>query len=304
MNESNKKPTVTIGIPAYNEEANIKHLLISVLKQDQSDYKLLEIIVISDGSTDKTVEIANSLNNPLLDVTDMKENMGIAKTQNMLCEKANGDILVMLDADVLPDGYNFINEIIKPVVDNKADLVGADTISMLGRNFFEKIIANSHEFKQYIYRQINNSNSVYLCHGRARAFSKKLYKTIKWPVPQHGEDAYSYFFAISKGFGFIYQPSARVFFRSPATPRNHAIQSQRFMNGQKVLEKDFSVDFVRKNYVIPKKIIIKATALFLIKKPVDTFLFIILHLFIRFLTPYKKKNFTKWEPSQTSKKLI
>ena len=50
-----KKLTVTIGIPAYNEEANVRNLLVSLLAQKETNFKLQEIIVVSDGSTDKTV---------------------------------------------------------------------------------------------------------------------------------------------------------------------------------------------------------------------------------------------------------
>ena len=53
---NNQKPTIEIGIPALNEEANIGYLIESLLKQDKSGYELKRILVSSDGSTDRTVE--------------------------------------------------------------------------------------------------------------------------------------------------------------------------------------------------------------------------------------------------------
>jgi len=49
--------TVSIGIPAYNEEANIGKLLSSLIKQKEAGFIIKEIIVVSDQSTDKTDEI-------------------------------------------------------------------------------------------------------------------------------------------------------------------------------------------------------------------------------------------------------
>jgi len=52
----NNKPTITIGIPAYNEEQNIANMLDSVLAQKGS-FKLEKIIVACDGCLDKTPDI-------------------------------------------------------------------------------------------------------------------------------------------------------------------------------------------------------------------------------------------------------
>ena len=47
--------SITIGIPAYNEEANIKYLLKLLLNQKIKNAAIHEVIVVSDGSTDGTV---------------------------------------------------------------------------------------------------------------------------------------------------------------------------------------------------------------------------------------------------------
>ena len=50
------KPTVTVGISAYNEEHAFPALLESLLKQSQTSFVFEKIIVVSDGSTDNTVK--------------------------------------------------------------------------------------------------------------------------------------------------------------------------------------------------------------------------------------------------------
>ena len=52
-----------IGIMAFNEEANIKFLLESLLKQRLSSCKINEIVVVASGCTDKTEKIVESVAN-------------------------------------------------------------------------------------------------------------------------------------------------------------------------------------------------------------------------------------------------
>ena len=57
-------PTVTVAICACNEEANIGRLIKSILEQKESSFRFEKLFVVSDGSTDKTVEIIKSFNSP------------------------------------------------------------------------------------------------------------------------------------------------------------------------------------------------------------------------------------------------
>ena len=57
-------PTLSIGIVAFNEEANIAHLLKTILDQKIESVLMMEIIVVSDASSDKTDEIVGSFADP------------------------------------------------------------------------------------------------------------------------------------------------------------------------------------------------------------------------------------------------
>ena len=58
-----KLTSLSIGIPAYNEEGNITFLVNSILKQKLSGFILKEIIIVCDGCSDKTVSLVKSLKN-------------------------------------------------------------------------------------------------------------------------------------------------------------------------------------------------------------------------------------------------
>lgn len=86
---------ISIIIPAYNSEKTIEKLLISLRKSTFSDY---EIIVVDDHSTDNTGEIARKYSDTVI---TLKKRSGPARARNIGAEKAKGDILLFLDADVV-----------------------------------------------------------------------------------------------------------------------------------------------------------------------------------------------------------
>lgn len=300
----NNKLTITIGIPAYNEEANIYHLLKSIISQKINKGILEKIIVISDGSIDQTVDQARKINDKRLMIINNKKRKGAMIAQNQILKIANSDILIMLNADVILSGKNFVNEIIKPILqDEKIGIVGADTISLAGRTFIERVIVKSHEFKKNIYKQIRNGNNLYLCHGRARAFSKKLYKNFEW-ANESPEDAFSYLTCIKNDFKFMYSPNAKIKFRSPSSLADHKKQSDRFRKGQKNLLKYFDKDFVITQCNIPKTIIIREIFISIIKSPLLMLSYLGLNFSLILFSENTYIDYSKIEPSESSKTLI
>jgi cellulose synthase/poly-beta-1,6-N-acetylglucosamine synthase-like glycosyltransferase/peptidoglycan/xylan/chitin deacetylase (PgdA/CDA1 family) len=92
------RPFVSVVIPAYNEERVIGKTIESILA---SDYANLEVLVVDDGSTDKTYEIARSFESTLKVKGLRKKNGGKASALNFGFLRARGDIVVTLDADTV-----------------------------------------------------------------------------------------------------------------------------------------------------------------------------------------------------------
>lgn len=97
IDSSKELPFLSILLPAYNEETHIKKCILSVLQADYPKDKL-EIIVIDDGSTDKTYEIVNSIKDGRIKLF-RKENSGKAASLNFGLKKVRGKIISTLDAD-------------------------------------------------------------------------------------------------------------------------------------------------------------------------------------------------------------
>ncbi len=99
--------TISIVIPAFNEEAYIGKTLKSIFQHAPKN--LLEVVVINNASTDKTHQIASSF----LRVTVVDEpKKGLTKARQAGLRSAHGDIIAYLDADTLVDEnwFNLLNK--------------------------------------------------------------------------------------------------------------------------------------------------------------------------------------------------
>lgn len=97
---------VTVIVPAYNEEAGIASTINSLLA---STHQLLQIIVVDDGSEDRTSEIARSIPDRRITVI-RQSNAGKAAALNTGLRHATCDIVVMVDADTVlePDAISIL----------------------------------------------------------------------------------------------------------------------------------------------------------------------------------------------------
>jgi len=93
-------PPITLVIPARNEERVIEKKLLNCLDLVYPSDKL-EILVLSDQSTDRTVEIVRSFRESNIHLIDFTERKGKTFAQNIAAEKAQGEILVFSDANAM-----------------------------------------------------------------------------------------------------------------------------------------------------------------------------------------------------------
>jgi len=106
---------VSVVIPALNEEADIGKCLESIRRQDRE----VELIVIDNGSVDRTPEIAGEH----CDRVFVKPGCSLAEMRDLGAREAGGEVIVTTDADcVAPEGW--INALVKPFEDPKVVAVG------------------------------------------------------------------------------------------------------------------------------------------------------------------------------------
>ncbi len=89
-------PLVSIILPAYNCEKYITSSVASILEQVYDNF---ELIIVNDGSTDKTNEILSSLNDQRIRILENHGNKGLIFSLNRAIDEAKGEYIARMDAD-------------------------------------------------------------------------------------------------------------------------------------------------------------------------------------------------------------
>jgi len=115
---------LSIIIPCYNEEKLISTVLEKVL-QTKLDHGLeKQIIIVNDGSTDNSANAINQFceKNPSAISIHQQTNSGKGAAVRAALQKANGDIIIIQDADFEYDPNDY-NKLLHPIIDGHADVV-------------------------------------------------------------------------------------------------------------------------------------------------------------------------------------
>lgn len=106
---------ITCVIPAYNEEKTIGNIIRCVSDVEYID----EIIVISDGSVDRTSFVSKSMGARTI---ELKSNRGKGAALSAGIESSNGDIIMFLDADLIGLNRGHIDALLLPVIRDETDM--------------------------------------------------------------------------------------------------------------------------------------------------------------------------------------
>ena len=160
---------VSIIIPVYNEEKQISHCLDSIQCQE---YKNYEVIIVDDGSIDKTGEICDSYAKKDSRFKVIHEaNGGVSVARNKGIDVATGKLLMFVDSDdfVKPD---FINNYVKMQSESDADvIIGGIALEEKGKSIVNKVPSLKERDEDSIWDNICVNQEIY---GYIPA---KIYKT-------------------------------------------------------------------------------------------------------------------------------
>lgn len=175
---------VSVVIPAHNAESHIEKAIKSLMDQT---FKNIEIIVVNDGSTDKTKEVLEKFNQIKV-ITQL--NKGSSQARKVGYEVSSGEYIMFLDSDDFID-LDYIEKMYEQIVISNADICISDIIYLEESN--KSLIFENIQVKE-------NSQSVVkkLLSGKLSfSMSNKLYKRkyIKSSFfdfeLRYGEDTYS-----------------------------------------------------------------------------------------------------------------
>ncbi len=292
--------TLTVGIPAFNEEKNIGRLLRALLKQDKDGIKIDRIIVSSDGSTDNTVGTIRAIKSPLIHVIKNKKRMGIARGLNQITHKTGSDILIVLNGDISIRNKDFLIKLAKPIIDGESDLTSCKVSELYNSNFVSRVLTLGAVYRSGVFEKYKKGMNLYTCHGQARAFSKRLYKSINFPF-SYGEDMFSYLYAIKNGFKYAFVKNTEIFYRIPATLGDNRKQSVRYLHSVKIMKDFFGTGFVQNQNAWPAALCITEGLKMFIKAPLAAICYPFVFLYTFAVSNQKAVIGNTWELAGSSK---
>jgi glycosyltransferase involved in cell wall biosynthesis len=226
--------TVSIGIPSYNEESNIKTILESVISSNLNSIDLSEII-ISDDSIDDTPHIVRQfMKNHSKKIIFLHNNKrrGTANAWNDIIQNASGQIIVLYDADVKPNP-NCTLELVNKI-SNNVGICASNPRPIPGQGIpAQGTIFVSDWLESVRKRQI----SEYTVMGRGLSIRSDIAKKITIPGSLIAIDSYIQSKVMEMGYDVVYNPNAIVQFKPAKTFVDFSSQVIRASKGHDQLKK-------------------------------------------------------------------
>ncbi len=131
---------VTVIIPAYNALDVLPVCLASVLGQD---YPAYDVIVVNDGSTDRSAEWLSAFQDPRLRVLHHRQNLGLAASLNDGIRRAEGELILILHADCELMSNEYLRQAAAHFVDPRITWITGchEPLGLAGGNLFERVFA-------------------------------------------------------------------------------------------------------------------------------------------------------------------
>lgn len=307
MDAGQKKYTVTVGIPAYNEEANIAAVLESIVGQGQMLFQLEKILVVCDGCNDQTEKIAREFarTHPIVDVISDGERLGKAKRLNQIRTMNQSDFVINFDADILLKDSLVIDRMIRSFDNDSVALVCANNQPVAGQTFVGKITQASDLLWYEIRKDFKNDENIYNSSGCAAALRKSFAASLKYPEGTVADQQFVFLKAKEQSKKFRFVSDAIVLYRSPGTLRDFFIQAGRSLGEKYSLFPHFDQSF-QDEYIIPRYYKLRGVARQIIANPIFTICAIVCQILLR-LKPAQDSSIYKngiWEVAGSTKEKV
>lgn len=299
MTKINKK-TVTVGIPALNEEKNIANLLDAIFSQTQNGWTLDRIIVINDGSTDNTSKLVSNYKNQPIKLINHSQRVGKPQSLNEIFTLSTSDIVVTLDADIIINQTDVLEKLVQGFSTPIVELVSGSAHPIKPSNFVSKVLLAGVEIWNTAREKTPNSQ-MYFCEGQIRAFAKKLYKRLEFP-DKSADDIYPFLYLNNKN-KFYYAKKAKAFYKNPLTFKELYSQQKRYARSKSIHSDNFNKKVIKKYFVIGGMDKVKAILKNFFSNPVWILLYLVTMVVVKTLISFSNtEQNAKWEILVSTKK--
>lgn len=202
LKNNNGEPSVTLVIPAFNEERWIERKIENTLALDYPPERL-QIVVASDGSTDRTAEIARRFESRGVEVIAFHDRQGKQDMLNQIVPKTRGEIIAATDANAVlePDSLrllvrHFANSQVGGATGRRVCILQERSTASVGEGLYWR-------YETWIKKSESDLHSCTGVHGQLYAIRKAVFPHVE----KVGEDFYIPMKVIEKtGLRIIFDP--------------------------------------------------------------------------------------------------
>ncbi|MCU0498587.1 MAG: glycosyltransferase family 2 protein [Anaerolineae bacterium] len=219
-------PMITLLIPAYNEADVIGRKLHNSVALDYP-HDRLEIIVVDDGSTDRTAAIVRDF--PQVRLIQQTQRGGKPAGLNRGFREARGEIVVLSDAS--PDyEFNALRQLVRAFADPQVGVVVGDLLLWDAESAVVKPAGLYWRYEAAIRRWESKIGSTVAVHGNMFAIRRDLYRPL--PLDQVNDEFSIAMNVIAQGYRVVYEPEAVSYDDASATMRDEFQRRARINAGR------------------------------------------------------------------------
>jgi poly-beta-1,6-N-acetyl-D-glucosamine synthase len=220
----------SIGVMAYNEEANIGRLLNALVRQQTSRCTIKEILVIASGCVDDTEAIVRELahQNPKIRLIVQPRREGKASAVNLFLHNAASEIVVLESADTLPE-LTTLESLVTPFADPDIGMTGGRPVPSNNQQAFMGFAVH---LLWALHHQIALQQPKL---GELIAFRRVFHRI---PYDSAVDEASIEPLVRGQGYRLHYVPEALVYNRGPETIREFLKQRRRIHAGHSKMRRE------------------------------------------------------------------
>jgi len=235
----------TVGVLAHNEAQNVQRTLHALLAQQLKSAEITEIIVIASGCSDSTVEIAERVSHayPIVTVDVETHRTGKAAAIRRLISMARGDVVVLVNADTVPES-KAIENLVHPFVNPTVGMTGARVIPL---NIPNTWLGFTVQMLWHVHHQLALRKPKL---GEMVAFRNVI---DNFPNDTSTDEPALEALIVAQGLRLVYTPKAIVYNRGPESTHEFLVQRRRICAGQVriALRYGYFTSSMRLRYVLP-----------------------------------------------------
>ncbi|HEX5303352.1 MAG TPA: glycosyltransferase [Streptosporangiaceae bacterium] len=213
----------SVGVMAYNEEANVANVIDSILKQDLTAKRIREVIVVASGCRDRTVDIVAGIasRERRVRLIEQAHREGKASAINLFIGAARAPVLVMVSADVIVEDGAF-DVLLRHFADPAVGMVGGHPVPVNGTGTF---LGHAVHLQWHLHDRIARRSPKL---GEMVAF-RNVVPSI--PIDTAVDELSIQALITQLGYRLVYEPQAIVYNRGPATVQDFLRQRRRIYAG-------------------------------------------------------------------------